>query len=147
MVGAGEAGGRRSRKAPSRPVLGVFGVDLLGDLEFGDGGPPMLFLVFGMGNAGRATVGGPLDGREGPGSPVDMLTVSRQLPETICLSSPRCSTFLPDIMKASRVRRSPSRWLERHTASRMKHADQLPKVPGEHTIFVLKGGKGYLEEQ
>jgi hypothetical protein len=69
VVGAGVAGGRNVVEGTRRPVLGVLGVGLLA----GVGSAPVLFRVLPIGSSGRATVGGPLDGREGLGSAVDML--------------------------------------------------------------------------
>jgi hypothetical protein len=68
-VGAGNDGGGNAADGARRPVLGVFGVDLLA----GVGRPPVLFRVLPTGSAGRAAVGGPLDGREGRGSEADMI--------------------------------------------------------------------------
>jgi hypothetical protein len=67
-VGAGEVGGSRLDEGARRPLLGVFGVDLL------EGAPklPVLFLVLGTGRAGSAIVGGALEGRGGLGSAVDI---------------------------------------------------------------------------
>lgn len=64
-VGAGAGGGRCAVDGARRPVFGVLG-DLLG--------VPRLFLVLATGNAGRAVVGGPVDGRDGFGKPVDILS-------------------------------------------------------------------------
>lgn len=67
-VGAGVVGGRNDDDGARRPVLGVFGVDLL----TGTAKPPVLFRVLPIGRAGSATVGGPFDGRDGRGSAVDI---------------------------------------------------------------------------
>ena len=83
VVGAGEVGGKKVEEGALRPVLGVFGVDLLGDFEIGDVGAPVLLRVFGMGSAGRATVGGPRDGLAGLGSPVDMAGCITRLPSRV----------------------------------------------------------------
>lgn len=70
-VGAGVAGGRNVVDGARRPLLGVVG-DLFGPV----GMPPVLFLVFATGRAGRATVGGPTEGRDGRGSAVDIVSVN-----------------------------------------------------------------------
>jgi hypothetical protein len=69
-VGAGSDGGGNAADGARIPVLGVLGVDLLATV----GSPPVLFRVLPTGSAGRAAVGGPLEGREGRGSEADMMT-------------------------------------------------------------------------
>lgn len=51
------------------PLLGVFGVDLVGLTE---GMLPVLFRVLFIGRAGNAMFGGPRDGRDGRGRVVAM---------------------------------------------------------------------------
>jgi hypothetical protein len=68
VVGAGVAGGRKVVEGARRPLLGVPFADLVGVAI-----PPVLFLVFTTGRAGRATVGGPFDGRDGRGSVVAIM--------------------------------------------------------------------------
>ncbi len=95
VVGAGEGGGRKVEEGALRPVLGVLGVDLLGEsLELGDVGAPVLFRVFGTGNAGRATVGGPIEGLEGRGSPVDMMRAYFRAADVGLCSGRRRTEFL-----------------------------------------------------
>ena len=72
-AGVGMAGGRRLADGARSPLLGVAGVDLLKDAD----SPPVLFLVLGTGSAGSAIVGGPIEGRAGLGSAVDILTTLR----------------------------------------------------------------------
>ena len=69
-AGVGMAGGRRVADGARSPLLGVAGVDLLKDAD----SPPVLFLVLATGSDGSAIVGGPIEGRAGLGSAVDMLT-------------------------------------------------------------------------
>lgn len=72
-VGAGVEGGRNVVDGARSPLpLGVLAPEPGADLLFGVGIPPVLFLVFATGSAGSATVGGPLDGREGRGNAADM---------------------------------------------------------------------------
>ena len=59
-VGAGEGGGRKADGALI-PLLGAV-AGLLGVAM-----PPVLFLVFATGSAGREVFGGPAEGREGLG--------------------------------------------------------------------------------
>lgn len=71
VVGAGVAGGRTVVEGARSPVLGVVGIDLL----IGTDRPPVLFRVLPMGSAGSATVGGPIEGRDGLGSEADMIAL------------------------------------------------------------------------
>jgi hypothetical protein len=68
-IGMGDVGGCMFVSGARRPLLGVAGVDLK-EAE----SPPVLFLVLLMGSAGSAIDGGPLEGRAGLGSAVDILT-------------------------------------------------------------------------
>lgn len=74
-MGAGVAGGKNVVEGARSPLFGVLGVDL----EAGIASPPVLFLVFPTGNAGSATVGGPLDGRAGLGNAVDIFESDAKL--------------------------------------------------------------------
>ena len=65
-MGAGLVGGANDAEGARRPLLGVPGADLLA----GVGMPPVLFRVLGIGKAGKAMDGGPLEGRDGRGSVV-----------------------------------------------------------------------------
>jgi len=65
VVGAGVVGGRKVVEGARSPLFGVPFVGLVGVVM-----PPVLFRVFATGRAGKATVGGPLDGRGGLGSVV-----------------------------------------------------------------------------
>jgi hypothetical protein len=68
-VGAGLAGGAKDDEGALRPLLGVLETDLF----MGVAMPPVLLRVFGMGSAGRAMEGGPLEGRDGRGRVVAMV--------------------------------------------------------------------------
>jgi hypothetical protein len=68
LIVMGDVGGCMFVDGARRPLLGVAGVDLK-EAE----SPPVLFLVLFMGSAGSAIVGGPLEGRAGLGSAVDIL--------------------------------------------------------------------------
>lgn len=68
-IGMGDVGGWRLEDGARRPLLGVAGVDL----KEADR-PPVLFLVLLTGSAGSAIDGGPLEGRAGLGSAVDIST-------------------------------------------------------------------------
>lgn len=64
VAGAGVGGGRCVVDGARSPLLGVLGV--VNDFP-GDPIPPVLFRVFGIGKAGSADVGGPIEGRDGLG--------------------------------------------------------------------------------
>jgi hypothetical protein len=69
----------------------VAGVDLLA----GVGIPPVLLRVLPTGNAGSATVGGPIEGREGRGKEFDMaLSVSDGLKPVLVVVNARRSLEL-----------------------------------------------------
>lgn len=69
--GAGPAGGKFIAEGALRPDLGVPGADL----AIGVAGMfPVLFRVLLTGNAGKAMLGGPREGREGRGSVVVMMS-------------------------------------------------------------------------
>lgn len=70
-VGAGDAGGRKVEEGARSPLFGVFGVSFGAGL----GRAPVLLRVLPTGKAGRATFGGPFDGRGGLGSAVAMAEV------------------------------------------------------------------------
>ena len=63
-MGAGLVGGRKVLEGARRPLLGVPGADLVEGVEMA----PVLLRVLPTGRAGRAVVGGPLEGREALGS-------------------------------------------------------------------------------
>lgn len=67
VVGAGVAGGKKVVvEGARRPLLGVLGAVLPTGVET----LPVLLRVFPTGSAGRAALGGPLDGRDALGSAV-----------------------------------------------------------------------------
>lgn len=72
-VGAGEVGGAKLVDGALSPLLGfgVLGIDLLA----GVGMLPVLLRVLAIGSAGRAIVGGPLEGRDGLGSVAAIVAV------------------------------------------------------------------------
>jgi hypothetical protein len=72
VVGAGVGGGRCVLEGARSPLRGVLGA--VKDLP-GVATPPVFFRVFWTGRAGRADVGGPIEGRDGRGkAPVAMIT-------------------------------------------------------------------------
>lgn len=77
VVGAGVEGGRKVVEGARRPLLGVLAFALEGVEE-----PPVLLRVFPTGKAGRAEVGGPLDGRDALGSVAAMAICSRESPRS-----------------------------------------------------------------
>lgn len=71
-VGAGVGGGAKVVEGALKPLLGVLEADLLGEvLRF-----PVLLRVFATGRAGSAIEGGPLEGRDGRGRVVAILSLS-----------------------------------------------------------------------
>ena len=74
-VGAGVVGGRKVLDGARRPLLGVFGADLAPGVAVAT--LPVLLRVLPIGRAGRAVVGGPLEGRDALGSGAAMSRLLR----------------------------------------------------------------------